>query len=127
MGKENISQFGGDPERITVAGQSGGAAGTGALHASPLMKGLIQRVSIESGPVYWGFMKPQPMAVMEQRGIEFMRRADCQSIAQLRQKDAWELFDLYEEFASENGGMPHAFSFCVDGAFLPAIVDTLPW
>ena len=117
--KENISQFGGDPERITVAGQSGGAAGTGALHASPLMKGLIQRVSIESGPVYWGFMKPQPMAVMEQRGIEFMRRADCQSIAQLRQKDAWELFDLYEEFASENGGMPHAFSFCVDGAFLP--------
>ena len=48
-----------------------------------------------------------------------MRRAGCQSIAQLRQKDAWELFDLYEEFASENGGMPHAFSFCVDGAFLP--------
>ena len=63
--KDNIAQFGGDPERITVAGQSGGAAATGALHASPLMKGLIQRVSIESGPIYWGFMQPAPLSVME--------------------------------------------------------------
>ena len=81
--KENIAAFGGDPERITVAGQSGGAAGTGALHASPLMKGIVQRVSIESGPIYWGFMQPEDRSVLEQRGVEFMKRIHCDSIEDL--------------------------------------------
>lgn len=123
--KQNIAQFGGDPDRITVAGQSGGAAGTGALHASPLMKGLIHRVSIESGPIYWGFLKPQPMEVLEQRGVEFMHLAGCKTMEELRQKDAWELFDLYEKFAPNYGGMPFAFGFCVDGVFLPGEYEAL--
>lgn len=115
---ENIAQFGGDPERITVAGQSGGAAGTGALHASPLMKGLIQRVSIESGPIYWGFMQPEDHSVLELRGVEFMKRIHCGSIGELRRRDAWELFDAYEDYIGEVG-FHGGFSFCVDGKFIP--------
>jgi len=115
--KKNIAAFGGDPDRITVAGQSGGAAGTGALLASPLMKGLVQRVSIESGPIYWGFMQPAPREEMEAKGEEFMRLAGCENIAQLREKDAWELFDLYE--AHYGGGYSrNGFAFCIDGEFL---------
>lgn len=115
--KENIAAFGGDPDRITVAGQSGGAAGTGALHASPLMKGLINRVSIESGPIYWGFMQPEDRSVLEQRGVEFMEKIGCKSIAELRKRDAWELFDAYTKNVPPMslGG----FSFCVDGEFIP--------
>ena len=116
--KDNIAQFGGEPDRITVAGQSGGAAGTGALHASPLMKGLINRVSIESGPIYWGFMQPVDRSVLEQRGVEFMERIGCGSIEELRSRDAWELFDAYNEFAGGKG-FGRGFSFCVDGEFLP--------
>ena len=115
--KENIAQFGGDPERITVAGQSGGAAGTGALHASPLMKGLIQRVSIESGPIYWGFMQPEDHSVLELRGMEFMKRIHCGSIGELRRRDAWELLDAYEAYIGEVG-FHGGFSFCVDGEFI---------
>ncbi|MBP5660385.1 MAG: carboxylesterase family protein, partial [Lachnospiraceae bacterium] len=96
--KENIAAFGGDPDRITVAGQSGGAAGTGALHASPLMKGLINRVSIESGPIYWGFMQPGPRENMEKLGVEYMDYIGCKSIEELRTRETWELFDKYEEF-----------------------------
>ena len=116
--KENIEKFGGDPERITVAGQSGGAAATGALHASPLMKGIIQRVSIESGPIYWGFMQPEPRELMEQRGIEFMEYIKCPSIDDLRKRDAWDLFDAYQAWSREKG-FGFGFSFCVDGQFLP--------
>ncbi len=116
--KENIAKFGGDPERITVAGQSGGAAATGALHASPLMKGIIQRVSIESGPIYWGFMQPAPRQHYEQTGVEFMKYINCATIEELRQRDAWELFDQYEKFTQEKGRM-WGFSFCVDGEFIP--------
>lgn len=116
--KENIENFGGDPNRITVAGQSGGAAATGALHASPLMKGIVQRVSIESGPIYWGFMQPGPREELEQRGIEFMEYINCPSIEELRKRDAWELFDQYEKWTHEKG-FGFGFSFCVDGEFLP--------
>ena len=116
--KNNIAKFGGDPSRITVAGQSGGAAGTGALHASPLMKGLVQRVSIESGPIYWGFMQPAPREEYEKLGVEFMEYIHCSSIEELRLKDAWEVFDEYEKFIQEKKTM-FGFSFCVDGEFIP--------
>ncbi|MBR4461998.1 MAG: carboxylesterase family protein [Erysipelotrichaceae bacterium] len=119
--KENIAKFGGDPDRITVAGQSGGAAGTGALHASPLMKGIISRVSIESGPIYWGFMQPGPRKNMEDLGVEYMNFIGCKSIDEIRRKDAWELFDSYEAFQKSKGigPMGFGFSFCVDGEFIP--------
>ncbi|MBR3643274.1 MAG: carboxylesterase family protein, partial [Parasporobacterium sp.] len=45
---ENIEAFGGDPENITVGGQSGGTSKTGALAASPFQKGWVKRVIHQS-------------------------------------------------------------------------------
>lgn len=46
---ENIEQFGGDPNKITLFGESAGSMSTGILLLSPLAKGLFQRAIMQSG------------------------------------------------------------------------------
>lgn len=47
--KQNIAQFGGDPDNITIFGQSGGGGKVTCLMSSPLAKGLFQKAIVESG------------------------------------------------------------------------------
>ena len=47
--KANIAQFGGDPDNVTVFGQSGGGAKVLTLMAIPAAKGLFQKIIVESG------------------------------------------------------------------------------
>lgn len=58
--KDNIANFGGDPDMITIAGHSAGAADVGFHVISPLSKGLFRRAMIMSGsPIaFWGLAAP---------------------------------------------------------------------
>jgi para-nitrobenzyl esterase len=47
--KDNIAQFGGDPSRVTIFGESAGGIAVGMLSAAPPAKGLFQRAISESG------------------------------------------------------------------------------
>jgi para-nitrobenzyl esterase len=108
--RENISVFGGDPDKITVGGQSGGSVGASCLLMSPLMTGLC------CGIVMGGMMEPKALNEMEQEGIRFAESLDCKSINALRALDGCDLLNA----SVEKGYTPN---FCVDGYFLP---DT-PW
>ena len=49
--KQNIANFGGDPNNVTVSGQSCGAQSATAEILSPLAKGLFNKAILESGPL----------------------------------------------------------------------------
>ncbi|MGW6985442.1 carboxylesterase/lipase family protein [Streptomyces sp. NPDC054932] len=79
--KENIASFGGDPDCITVAGQSGGAVSTAALAGHPQAEGLIRRVILQSPP--FGLDLPGPDAYLE-RTAAYLELAGAKDLEELR-------------------------------------------
>ncbi|HWU56561.1 MAG TPA: carboxylesterase family protein [Rhizomicrobium sp.] len=69
--RANIAKFGGDPDNVTIFGESAGAMDVNVLMTSPLSKGLFHRAIAESGPTALSetiFGKPDTLAQAEKRG-----------------------------------------------------------
>jgi para-nitrobenzyl esterase len=96
--RENIARFGGDPNNITVFGQSAGALDTGLLMASPLAKGLFRRAIAESSSSF--VQIASSLAEAEAEGKKFAASlkapAGNDAVKYLRQLSVQELFAARE-------------------------------
>jgi para-nitrobenzyl esterase len=109
--RRNIAAFGGDPGRVTLAGQSSGAELAGALMRSPLATGLFHRVILMSGGASDGYL---PLGEAEQAGAAWARAFPDSSLSALRALTA----------AGTLVGGP--FGLVADGWCLPANGPTAP-
>jgi para-nitrobenzyl esterase len=112
--KKNISAFGGNPDNVTIAGESAGAIMVGALVGSPQAKGLFHRAIAQSG----GWMgltmgRMTPGATAQANGAKTMEALGVKTIAELRAKPLNDLTGL------SAGGL------VVDGYLIPEDVSLI--
>ena len=111
--RDNIANFGGDPGRVMIFGQSGGGAKTSTMLAVPAAKGLFHRAAIQSGSLTR--FVPRDKATESAAKLIAKLGLTKANIADI-QKVSWQELLLAQEAASAEGA---AFAPVRDGHYLP--------
>lgn len=127
--KDNIAQFGGDPNNVTIFGQSGGGGKVGTLMCAPSAKGLFQKAIVESGSYASKFMDAEiskriGAAILEELHFQPSQVDSLQHISYERLNAAGKRALLKVQGEMKAAGKPVAgfglgWEPSVDGTFLP--------
>ncbi len=100
--RDNIEAFGGDPENVTIFGQSGGGQKVSLLMAMPSAQGLFHKAIIQSGPAPLTLEAPYANRLASRLVNKLNIAHD--SISKLHERSVTEILDKYYEIFDEIGG-----------------------
>ena len=111
--KHNIAAFGGDPDNVTIMGQSAGAMSVQQHCLSPLSKGLFHKAVMSSG----GGVSKMLKASSPEKNYGFwkmiMEKCGAATLAEFRAVPAETLFRVWQE--NKKANMGGGCSPCIDG------------
>lgn len=120
----NIANFGGNPSRIVICGQSAGAGSVQTQLCSPMNEGIIAGAICQSA-VSFGFGdekavmgRDMTLAQAEAYGEEFFQKVGLRDLAQARSMEAEKLMRLVDSVSPKGAMFGLSFGICIDGKFV---------